>query len=228
MSIVTPADRARAYAAVGDVSRLAIVDLLALGDLSAGDIGARLGLASNLLAHHLRVLHDAGLVTRRRSEGDRRRTYVSRTSACAELLGVPVAPGSERPARPARVAFVCSQNSARSQLAESCWKAVSDVPVVSAGLRPATRVHPGAVAAARRRGLDLRPARPKLAGDVLVGDEFVVTVCDRAHEELGASALHWSVPDPVGADSPLAFDEALIDIEHRVARLATDLEGHLS
>lgn len=228
MPIVSPADRARAYAALGDETRLAIVDLLASGDLAAGDLGARLGLASNLLAHHLRVLQEAGLVVRRRSEGDRRRFYVSRTRACAELLGGAPSPDALHPARPARVAFVCSQNSARSQLAESCWRGVSHVPVVSAGLHPAARVHPGAVAAARRRGLDLRAARPKLARDVLAGDEFVVTVCDRAHEELGGAALHWSVPDPVGAGSPDAFDAALTDIERRVSDLAATLEGPTS
>ncbi len=66
--------RARVHAALGDVHRLQVVDLLATTDLSSSELGAALGIPSNLLAHHLRTLEDAGLLTRRRSEGDGRRT----------------------------------------------------------------------------------------------------------------------------------------------------------
>ena len=66
--------RARAYAALGDPSRLAIVELLAHADLAPGELGARLELPTNLMAHHLQILEQAGLISRRRSEGDRRRT----------------------------------------------------------------------------------------------------------------------------------------------------------
>jgi DNA-binding transcriptional ArsR family regulator len=68
--------RAAAHAALADVTRLRIVDLLAVSDRSAGELGASLGIASNLLAHHLRTLESAELVTRRRSEGDARRSYL--------------------------------------------------------------------------------------------------------------------------------------------------------
>ena len=69
--------RARVHAALGDVHRLQIVDLLAISDLSSSELGAATELPSNLLAHHVKTLEDAGLVTRRRSEGDGRRTYLS-------------------------------------------------------------------------------------------------------------------------------------------------------
>lgn len=215
----TLVERARAFAALGEVTRLAIVEALANGDLASGELGRDLDIPTNLMAHHLQVLQDAGLVARRRSEGDARRTYITRTQACNDLLG------GGRTTRPRRVAFVCSQNSARSQLAESCWRRVSDVPVVSAGMHPAARVHPKAVAVGRRHGLDLASARPKLAADVLAGDELVIAVCDRAYEDLAGDRLHWSIPDPVRAGDARAFDTAYDEIADRVARLAASIEG---
>src|SRR4051794_23327028 len=113
--------RARMHAALGEPVRLAIVDQLTLGDASPGELAAVTGLATNLLAHHLKVLDDAGLIRRARSEGDRRRSYVQlrwdpATVAALAGPGGPSAGG--RPAGPVpRVVFVCTHNSARSQLA---------------------------------------------------------------------------------------------------------------
>lgn len=212
--------RAGAYAALGDPSRLAIIDLLAHADLAPGELGARLHLPTNLMAHHLQILEQAGLIVRRRSEGDGRRSYVLRTAACNRLVGT----GSHVP-RPRRVAFVCSQNSARSQLAEHYWRTISDIPVVSAGTHPAARVHPRAVTVGRRHGLDLSSAVPRLAREVLTGEELLVAVCDRAYEELHARPLHWSVPDPALTDSDDAFETAYGDLTSRVDLLAASLEG---
>ncbi len=68
--------RAAVFAALGEPIRLALVDRLVAGDASPGELAADVGLGSNLLAHHLRVLEDAGIIRRVRSEGDRRRSYV--------------------------------------------------------------------------------------------------------------------------------------------------------
>jgi len=217
------ATRAKAYAALGDETRLSIVELLAHADLAPSELGAELGLPTNLMAHHLQLLEAAGLIVRRRSEGDGRRSYVLRTPACDRLLGT----GPSLP-RPQRVAFVCAQNSARSQLAEAYWRRVSDVPVVSAGMHPAVRVHPQAVTVGRRHGLDLTSATPKLAGEVLAGDELVVAVCDRAYEELGSHPLHWSVPDPARNNTDAAFEQAYTDLAARVDLLAAQLTEDLS
>ncbi|TDB88979.1 ArsR family transcriptional regulator, partial [Actinomadura sp. KC216] len=54
--------RAAVHAALGEPARLAIVDALLLGDASPGELGAGLGAPSNLVAHHLRVLAEAGVV----------------------------------------------------------------------------------------------------------------------------------------------------------------------
>ncbi|MGB3374019.1 MAG: winged helix-turn-helix domain-containing protein, partial [Microbacterium sp.] len=68
--------RARRHAALAEPVRLRIMDLLVRSDLSPTELGRRLGLASNLLAHHLNVLEAEGLLRRGRSEGDGRRSYV--------------------------------------------------------------------------------------------------------------------------------------------------------
>src|SRR6516162_7119943 len=103
--------RAVLHAALADTARLRITDTLLAGDASPSELAAMLAMPSNLLAHHLRALEQAGVITRRRSEGDRRRTYLRLVPGA---LGPPAAP----PARAAqRVLFVCTANSARSHLA---------------------------------------------------------------------------------------------------------------
>src|SRR3954470_13477357 len=88
--------RARVHAALGDPARLAIVDALTLGDASPGEIAHDLGLPSNLVAHHLKVLQDAGLVLRTRSEGDRRRTYLRLVPRALAALAPPRLDGAGR------------------------------------------------------------------------------------------------------------------------------------
>ena len=212
--------RAAVFAALGDPVRLAVVDMLAVGDRAPSELGNLLGIRSNLLAHHLRLLEQAGLVERVQSEADRRRAYVR---LVPDALPAPVRPKLVAP----RVVFVCTHNSARSQLASALWARRSTVPVASAGTRPAQRVHRRAVSVARRHGLSLEGARTTPVADVLEPDDLVVAVCDSAYEELGPSAgrLHWSVPDPVRADTPAAFEDAYGEIEQRVGRLVDAVEG---
>jgi ArsR family transcriptional regulator, arsenate/arsenite/antimonite-responsive transcriptional repressor / arsenate reductase (thioredoxin) len=210
--------RAAVHAALADPARLAITDGLADGDASPSELAGMLAMPSNLLAHHLKVLEETGLVTRHRSEGDRRRTYLRLVPGVLDTLAGP--PG--RAAR--RVVFVCTANSARSHLAAALWRRASPVPAVSAGTRPADRIHPGAVDAAGRHQLPLPRLRPRHIRDVLHDGDLVVTVCDLAHEELGAhAAVHWSVPDPVPAGDPGSFDAALTELDRRVTRLAPRL-----
>ena len=210
--------RATVHAALADPARLAITDGLADGDASPSELAGMLAMPSNLLAHHLKVLEESGLVARHRSEGDRRRTYLRLVPGVLDSLAGP--PG--RAAR--RVVFVCTANSARSHLAAALWRRASPVPAVSAGTRPAERIHPGAVDAAGRHQLPLPRLRPRHISDVLHDGDLVVTVCDLAHEELGAqAAVHWSVPDPVPAGDPGSFDAALTELDRRVTRLAPRL-----
>jgi ArsR family transcriptional regulator, arsenate/arsenite/antimonite-responsive transcriptional repressor / arsenate reductase (thioredoxin) len=206
--------RAERYAALADPTRLRIVDLLQLGDASPALLQSRLGVGSNLLAHHLTHLSDAGIITRHRSEADRRRTYVHLEPEALDLAGsLPVLSAK-------RVMFVCTGNSARSQIAAALWARASDVPGVSAGTHPASAVAPGAMAVAERHGVTLANAAPRSLADVATGDELVVTVCDSAFEEIGDARLHWSIGDPVVLGTQRAFDEAFAQIASRVSHLA--------
>ena len=193
--------------------------MLLAGDASPSELAALLAMPSNLLAHHLRALEQAGVITRRRSDGDRRRTYLQLIPATLDSLAAP-------PVRTARrVLFVCTANSARSHLAAALWRRASTVPAVSAGTHPAARIDPGAIAAARRHRLPLPRLRPRHISDVQDDGDLVVTVCDLAREELGhQAAVHWSVPDPVPAGDPVSFDAAVAELSHRVERLAPRLD----
>lgn len=213
--------RAARHAALGDPSRLRIVDLLTLGDLSPSEIYVALGLPSNLVTHHLNVLESAGMVARSRSEADKRRSYVHLTETA--LAGL--TPG--RTERASRVVFVCTANSARSQLAAALWATRSSIPAASGGTHPAERVAPGAVAAAERHALKLAADAPRKLDDVINDEDFVITVCDNAHEELGVTGnLHWSIPDPVRVGSEEAFDAAYDELECRITELAPRLAAH--
>lgn len=222
--------RARFHAALGDPSRLALVDLLALDDLSPGDLAGRLGLSTNLLAHHLRVLEEAGIVLRTRSEGDRRRSYVQLRTDRPMLSSLDIALGTVPQLDPKlrgsrRVVFVCTQNSARSQLAASAWRQVSMLPAESAGTHPAARVHPGAARVAKRHGAPLADAQTRHLTDVVKPEDLVVAVCDQVHEELPAGdRLHWSVPDPVRNGRAADFEAAYDDIVRRVGHLAAAVQ----
>jgi protein-tyrosine-phosphatase len=208
------------HAALADPARLAITDMLADGDASPSELAGVLAMPSNLLAHHLRVLEEAGLVTRRRSEGDRRRTYLHLVPGALGALAGPARQSARR------VLFVCTANSARSHLAAALWRQASKVPAASAGTHPATAIDPGAIAVARRHGLPMRRLRPARIIDVRQDSDLVITVCDLAHEELGGLATkHWSVPDPVPAGDDASFDSALNELARRVSLLAPRLDA---
>jgi protein-tyrosine-phosphatase len=201
---------------MGDPVRLAIVDELSTSDRAPIELRRRLDIESNLLAHHLDVLEAVGLIERSRSSGDGRRRYVHLRSEVLNGLGsvLPVAIGP--------ALFVCTANSARSQLAAALWEHRTGHPASSAGTHPADVVNPKALKAAARAGLTLAGAVPKLLSDLPAVPSLVVTVCDRAHEELspGDDWLHWSVPDPVPVGTAAMFDATVAELDRRIEGLA--------
>ena len=228
MDVVRSVDlerRAARHAALADVSRLMIVDALALTDLSPVEVGRLLDAPSNLVAHHLKVLRQAGLITQVRSQGDARRTYLQLLPEALDDLVVPA-----RWHAAERVLFVCEGNSARSQLAAALWRQLSATPVASAGTHPAERVHPGAIATARRHRVPMgRPTTHHL-DEMLRATDLLIALCDETHEELAAAdtpqqELHWSIPDPVRVGTNEAFDLAFDQIADRIrfATSATEL-----
>lgn len=129
---------------------------------------------------------------------------------------------------PLRVLFICTGNSARSQIAEALLrrKGRDRFEVASAGARPAAAVHPNTIAVLREYGIDWTAARPK--GLDAVADrawDLVITVCDRIREDCPTFPekpvfAHWGVPDPaaVSADEPrrLAFRDAVQFLSRRI------------
>lgn len=211
------AARATVHSALGDENRLRIVDALWLNDLSPRALQDLLGVDSNLMSHHLGVLERAGIVFRTTSSGDARRRYVSARLDVLDGLMPP------RRLEAESVLFVCSHNSARSQLAAALMGSRATVAVESAGPDPSARVHPKAVAVAGERGLDISGAVSKGYEAVGRAADVVVSVCDRAFESeipFSGARFHWSIPDPVESNRLMSFRHVFEEISGRVDHLA--------
>lgn len=211
------ATRAQVHAALGDERRLAVVDALRPSDLTPTELQGRIGLPSNLLAFHLDVLEDAGLVERHRSSGDGRRRYVTlRWEVLADLVPPPTFP------RDGCVLFVCTRNAARSQLAAALWRDRTGGEAQSAGTAPAAAVDPHTEAVAQAHGLTLDDGPPRAYDAVQGTPAVVVSVCDRAREDglpWDAPHRHWSVADPDRGDFA-TYEAAYQQIARRVAATA--------
>jgi ArsR family transcriptional regulator, arsenate/arsenite/antimonite-responsive transcriptional repressor / arsenate reductase (thioredoxin) len=192
---------------------------LARSDRRVRELCALVGRPQNLVSYHLGRLRAAGLVSSRRSAADARDSYYMLDLVrCRERLataGAPLHPGlrlaappprewrrASRSARP-RVLFLCTGNSARSQIAEALVERLTGgaVEARSAGSHPKP-LHPNAVRVMRERGIDLAGRRSKHLGE-LAGRRFdyVVSLCDRVREVCPEfpdhpDLIHWSIPDP--------------------------------
>jgi ArsR family transcriptional regulator, arsenate/arsenite/antimonite-responsive transcriptional repressor / arsenate reductase (thioredoxin) len=211
---------------------------LARSDLRVGELCERAGQRQSLISYHLRQLRDGGLVSARRSLADGRDTYyVLELARCGELLvgagaslhpGLASAVGSRQApeSAEARLLFLCTGNSARSQMAEALAEQLSAgaVRAASAGSHPKP-LHPNAVRVMRRRGIDLEGRRSKALIE-FTGQTFdyVISLCDRVREVCPEfpgtpQAVHWSVRDP--AREPGTDDETLPAFERTAAELET-------
>ena len=142
------------------------------------------------------------------------------------------------PHQPLSVLFLCTQNSARSQIAEALLnqKAMGRLVAGSAGTHPAPGVHPLAIQALARRGIEWSHGRPKTIDAVEAEHwDFVITVCDRARESCPILpgrpvSAHWGIPDPAAVEGPTpererAFDDAVTTLARRIdLMLALPLE----
>lgn len=133
-----------------------------------------------------------------------------------------------------RVLFVCTHNSARSQMAEGLLRQMAGerFEVMSAGTE-ATAVQPLAIEAMHEIGIDIRGQTSKTL-DVFSGQPFdsVITVCDRANESCpifpgAAERIHWSFDDPAAvtgtaAERLAAFRRVREEIQARVRAFAAE------
>ena len=206
-----------------------------------------LGQPQSLVSYHLGRLRAARVVTMRRSSADARDAYYSvDLLRCGELLAgagqalhpglrpstAPVAAGGPaRRAARSRVLFLCTGNSARSQIAEGLIEHQSGgtVEAVSAGSHPKP-LHPNAVRVMGERGIDLSGRRSKHLGE-FARERFdcVVSLCDRVREvcpEFPGSpeTIHWSIADPAregdtDEQTYPAFQRTALELETRISFL---------
>lgn len=128
-----------------------------------------------------------------------------------------------------RVLFLCTGNSARSQMAEAILNAKGQgrIEAASAGSHPAAQVHPLAIATLRDFSIPWPGHEPRsVAGLEREHWDHVITVCDRAKDACpvfpGKPAFaHWSIPDPAAVDGDdaakrAAFRNAFLDLRHRI------------
>ena len=236
----------------GHPLRWRLLGELARSDRTVHELTGLVGEPQSLVSYHLGTLRDARVVSARRSSADRRDAYytvdLTRFGDLLAATGEALHPGLRvsRP-RPSaavpgavarRVLFLCTGNSARSQMAEAFARARSGelVEACSAGSHPKA-LHPNAVRVMREEhGISLAHQRAKHLS-VFAQQRFdrVITLCDRVREvcpELpgGAETVHWSIPEPAaghadGDDeaSYPAFRQTAAELETRVGFLLAAL-----
>lgn len=232
----------------GHPLRWRLLSELARSDLRVGELCELADRRQSLVSYHLRQLRDGGMVSVRRSLADGRDSYyVLELTRCGELLagaGASLHPGLTAAAGPdgvggsarARVLFLCTGNSARSQMAEALAELLSEgaVRAASAGSHPKP-LHPNAVRVMRERGIDLTGRRPKHLGEFAGGRfDYVISLCDRVREvcpEFPGTprTMHWSLRDPArepGTDHETlpAFERTAAELETRIGYLLAAIE----
>src|SRR5438309_8921367 len=235
---------------LADEQRWRLLQELARSDRKVSELTELVGRPQNLVSYHLASLRNAGIVSARRSSADRRDTYYRiEMRRCADLLcgvGSALQPGlrldvaprtldGRPPRRRPIVLFLCTGNSARSQMAEALLEHHSGgtIRARSAGSHPKP-LHPNAVRVMAESGIDISTRTTKHM-DRFRQTRFdrVITLCDKVREICpqfpGAPiAAHWSMADPAaagGSDKATypAFQIVADEIETRVALLLADL-----
>lgn len=219
---------------LADETRWRLLRALRSSDYQVGELVDLLGLPQNLVSYHLGLLRQAGIARTHRSEADARALYYGIDLIALEVAyasigaALQVAPAlGALPAGP--VLFLCTGNSARSQIAEGWLRSLGGgrIPVRSAGTHPRS-LHPLAVEVMHEIGVDIGYQQSKdLSAVSDIAPEVVVTVCDRAREECAPQIaapvqLHWSIADPATADIA-AFRAVRDDLRTRVRGLLATL-----
>jgi protein-tyrosine-phosphatase len=222
---------------------------LGRSDRRVGELVELVGKPQNLVSYHLAELRRVGIVTGRRSSADGRDVYYrADLLRCRDLLfdagfslhpGLALGPtqpvGAPQRVRP-RVLFLCTGNSARSQIAEALveHRSAGAVEARSAGSHPKP-LHPYAVRVLAERGIDIF-GRPTKSLTRFARSRFdrVITLCDKVREicpEFAGAPIvaHWSIADPAAAGDTdtatyAAFQHVADEIEGRVGLLLADLD----
>ena len=227
--------------------RWEILRELSSSDMKVFEIVERLEQPQNLISYHLQLLSEHGLVTESRSLADGREIYYSLNLDHVRVLyrnsGLTLHPallsdderqvdsGGAEQAEPVRVLFLCTHNSARSQMAEGILRLRGGqrVQAFSAGTEP-SEVHPLALRAMEAMQIDISEHTSKSLGRFLGQNfDYIITVCDRARESCpifpgDPYQIHWSFPDPAeveGNDDErfAAFKKISVQLNTRIGYL---------
>jgi protein-tyrosine-phosphatase len=238
-----------------DPVRWSLLRELALSDRRVGELSVLVGEPHNLVSYHLGRLRSAAIVRSHRSQADGRDTYYTLDLArCRALLadsGAELHPGlrlstlsapcsaGHRGRRRLRVLFLCTGNSARSQIAEALVQHVAPgvVQAFSAGSHPKP-LHPNAMRVMSARGIDVSGRRSKPISKFADRQfDYVVSLCDRVREVCPEfpehpRMIHWSIPDPAregdNDDETLpAFERTADELAERIPFLLQLIEHTL-
>jgi ArsR family transcriptional regulator, arsenate/arsenite/antimonite-responsive transcriptional repressor / arsenate reductase (thioredoxin) len=235
--------------------RWQILAALARSDQRVSELVRTLGQPINLVSYHLKRLRRQHLVVEHRSSADSRAIYYSldldRLRALYMASGEALHPAlghaasqaragkATRAARPVRILFLCTHNSARSQMAEGLMRHLGGkrVEVFSAGNEPSA-VRPEAIQAMADLGIDISRQRSKHLNEYLGQSfDYIITVCDNARESCplfpgDPERIHWSFPDPSGvrgaAARRRAFDQTTHQLQIRTQHLLTLIDREAS
>ncbi len=225
----------------GHPLRWRLLQELARSDRQVRELTEAVDARQSLVSYHLSRLRAAELVSMRRSSADARDAYYtleltrfrdSLATVGGELhpgLRLAVAPeAGGRRGRTRQILFLCTGNSARSQMAEALLEHLGGDGVrgFSAGSHP-KRLHPNAVRAMREYGIDLSGRQAKhMSAYARRRFDYVVSLCDRVREVCpefrgDPTVIHWSIADPSaepGSDEETlpVFRRTAADLETRI------------
>jgi thioredoxin type arsenate reductase len=235
---------------LADEGRWRLLQELARSDRKVSELTELVAKPQNLVSYHLAGLRKAGVVSARRSSADSRDTYyridLHRFANLLRSVGSALQPGlrldlnlspdaRRASGRKPSVLFLCTGNSARSQMAEALLEHMSGraIRAESAGSHPKP-LHPNAVRVMAERGIDISKQKSKHL-DRFTQKKFdrVITLCDRVRETCPhfpatAATAHWSMPDPSAEgetpeESYAAFERTADELESRIPFLISEL-----
>jgi|SRR5215469_6812518 len=233
-----PADASLAFLRLAaEPVRWRLLRELARSDRHVRELTDLVGRPQNLVSYHLGKLRSAGLVSARRSSADGRGAYYTvELDRLGELLAAtgravhpglrlaPTAragPASQPGVAPVRLLFLCTGNSARSQIAEAlaAARSMGQVEAFSAGSRPKP-LHANTVHVLRELGIDAGSRSSKhLSTFAAERFDYVITLCDKVREVCPEfpghpGYIHWSIPDPAESGDD---DRATLPVFRHVA-----------
>jgi len=232
---------------IGHDIRWKILVELSHGDLRVQELVEKLNQPQNLISYHLQLLNEHGIVRDSRSAADGREIYygieIGKLAQLYRSSGLSLHPALFEDSlsgnleveysldKPLRVLFLCTHNSARSQMAEGILRSLGkgNIQVFSAGNEPSV-VHPLAIRSMQAMGIDISNQTSKSMDQFSqIKFDYVITVCDKAREVCpifpgDPKQIHWSFPDPAevsGNEEVMleAFNKTAVQLKTRIAYL---------